>query len=196
MKIYFTSAVSNVREEVRSSYDKIIEYLEQMGHSVIAGHLEEKDAKVLSRQTEEEALSVQRKMSKWKKQADLVVVEGTTPSFGVGQEIAEAISDNRQVIVLYRKGSKPHILLSQGQDSIYLVEYTDESLKSVLAEYIDYARVNSDTRFNFFISPQIGAYLDWISKKRKLPRAVYLRKLIEEDMHENKEYNEGEDAKD
>lgn len=190
MKIYFTSAVSNVKSDVRGKYDEIISILENLGHSVIASHLPGKDADVISKQTDAEALAVQRKMSKWKKQADLVVVEATTPSFGVGQEIAEALTDNRQVVVLYQKGAKPHILINQGQDSLYLVEYTDQNLKKVLTDYLDYARANSDTRFNFFISPQIGTFLDWISRKKKLPRAVYLRRLIEDDMKLNKEYDE------
>jgi hypothetical protein len=51
---------------------------------------------------------------------------------------------------------------------------------------------NIDTRFNFFISPKIGNFLDWIAKKKKLPRAVYLRKLIEDDMDKNKEYSKAE----
>ena len=190
MKVYFTSAVSNVKRDVREKYDEIIHILEGLGHTVIAMHLPGKDAEVINNQTEVEALAVQRKMSKWKKQADLVVVEATTPSFGVGQEISEALNDNRQVVVLYQKGNKPHILINQGQDSLYLVEYTSLNLKKVLTDYLDYARANSDTRFNFFISPQIGTYLDWISRKRKLPRAVYLRRLIEDDMKTNKEYEE------
>ena len=190
MKIYFTSAVSNVKSDVREKYDQIIAILEELGHSVIAQHLPGKDAAVISKQTDAEAIAIQRKMSKWKKQADLVVVEATTPSFGVGQEIAEALTDNRQVVALYQKGSKPHILLNQGQESLYLVEYTDQNLKKVLTDYLDYARANSDTRFNFFISPQIGTYLDWISRKKKLPRAVYLRRLIEDDMKLNKDYEE------
>ena len=85
---------------------------------------------------------------------------------------------------------KPHILQYQGQEALYFVEYTDTNLEKVLEEYIEYAKEHSDTRFNFFISPQIGTFLDWISRKKKLPRAVYLRRLIEEDMKLNKEYDE------
>jgi hypothetical protein len=52
----------------------------------------------------------------------------------------------------------------------------------------DYLSDTQDVRFNFFISPQIGNYLDWVSKNKRIPRAVYLRRLIEEDMKNNKEY--------
>ncbi len=189
MKIYFTSAISKVDPNIRKNYQLIIKTLEDLGHTVIASHLEGKDENVLASQSEQESLAIQKKMSKWKKQANLVVVEGSTPSFGVGQEITEAINDNKQVIILYLKGKKPHILKGLGENSLYLEEYDRSNLKEVLKTSIEFAQSRSDTRFNFFISPEIGAYLDWISKNKRIPRAVYLRRLIEEDMKNNKEYN-------
>lgn len=188
MKIYFTAAVSNVPSDIRSNYDLIIQTIEKLGHTVLASHLSGKDESVIRHQDEKEALAVQRKMTAWKKQADLVIVEGSVPSFGVGQEISEALTENKQVIVLHVSGRKPHILAVQGESSLYVVEYSESNLKNVLDEYIEYARSRSDTRFNFFISPQIGAYLDWVAKKKRLPRAVYLRRLIESEMKDNKEY--------
>lgn len=188
MKVYFTAAVSNVSDDIRIAYKKIITALENQGHSVIysASLLSGK----LVAQNGEDVIANQRKLSQWKKQADIVLVEGTTPSFGVGQEITEALADNKQVVVLHYIGKKPHLLVNQGQESIYFAEYTVEKINSVIEDYIEYAREHSDTRFNFFISPQIGTYLDWVSKSKRIPRAVYLRKLIENDMRGNKEYNE------
>ncbi len=190
MKVYFTAAISNVSDDFRKVYSRITTILEKHGHTVISNTLQIKDGNQIKTQSEADALSAQKKISKWKKQADMVLVEASTPSFGVGQEIAEALSDNKQVVVLYKSGMKPHILQYQGQEALYFVEYTDTNLEKVLEEYIEYAKEHSDTRFNFFISPQIGTFLDWVSRKKKLPRAVYLRRLIEEDMKLNKEYDE------
>lgn len=188
MKIYFTAAVSKVPSDIRANYFLIVKSIEKLGHTVLASHLEGKDENIISKQNEKDALAVQRKMTAWKKQADLIVVEGSIPSFGVGQEISEALAENKQVIVLHITGRKPHVLAVQGESSLYVVEYSQENLKSVLDEYIEYARTRSDTRFNFFISPEIGAYLDWVAKKKRVPRAVYLRRLIENEMKDNKEY--------
>jgi flagellar hook-associated protein FlgK len=190
MKIYFSSAMSNVTNDVRDSQDLIVSVLKELGHVVVVEHRIGKIGENLTEQSEDEALAAQRKMSKWKKQVDLMVVETSVPSFGVGQEISEALADNKQVVALYLKGSKPHLLQSGGKDQLYLAEYDVDNLKKVLGEYIEYARTRVDTRFNFFISPAIGSYLDWIAKNRRVPRAVYLRRLIEKDMKENKEYNE------
>ncbi len=190
MKIYFTGAISRITPEMSELYTKIVAILERSGHTVMASHMQNKDGLVIKNQTDKETALVQSKMSKWRKQAALLVAEVSTPSFGVGQEIAETLTDNRQVLALYLKGKKPNILTHQGRDLLYLVEYSAENLKAQLSEYIEFAKINSDTRFNFFISPQIGSYLDWISHQKKLPRAVYLRRLIEDDMKLNKEYDE------
>lgn len=187
MKVYLTAAISNVSDEVRQGYFKIIETLEKLGHSVICSAAITKSG-VIKEQSSDDAIANQKKLSKWKKQSDVVLVEASVPSFGVGQEISEALADNKQVIVLYKGVNKPHILISQNQESLYFAEYNDTNLANVLEDYIEYARGNSDTRFNFFISPQIGYYLDWVSRKRKLPRAVYLRRLIEDEMKNNEEY--------
>lgn len=190
MKIYFTASVSNATPEIRGYYKKIIDVLENLGHTVVADHVLGKDKADINGQTEAEALAVQKHMSQWKKQADIVLIEASTPSFGVGQEISEALGDNKQVIIMHLPDRKPHILVNQGQDVIYFAEYTPDKIRTVLEDYIEYAKTHSDTRFNFFISPLIGGYLDWISRNKKIPRAVYLRQLIEVDMRGNKEYTE------
>lgn len=189
MKVYFTAAISNTSSDTKKSYQIIIDTLEKMGHTVIYSDAIN-SGKFLENQSSDEAIANQKKLSKWKKQSDVVLVEASVPSFGVGQEITEALTDNKQVIVLYKGVAKPHILVSQNQESLYFAEYSENNLRKVLEDYIEYARANSDTRFNFFISPQIGYYLDWVSRKRKLPRAVYLRRLIEEEMKNNNEYQE------
>jgi hypothetical protein len=57
----------------------------------------------------------------------------------------------------------------------------------VLEKAIEYAINQQEVRF---ISPNIGRYLDWISKVKKIPRSVYLRALIERDMKENTEFED------
>lgn len=190
MKIYFSAPISRVPEDIRSNYQLIKKTLEDLGHRVLPDHVAGKTAEVLKQQTEEEALAVQRMMTKRKRQADLVVLEVSTPSFGVGQEVAFALGSGKQVIALHVPGREPHLLRDEGEDSLFIVEYTPETLKDVLKDYIELSRDQMDVRFNFFVSPKIVRFLDWIAKKKKMPRAVYLRRLIEEDMKRNKDFAE------
>lgn len=188
MKIYFTAAITNIPSEHQESYKKIVKELEALGYKVTADHILDKTVEKLAKQSEEEAKTLYRKMMVWKHQSALIVVEGSYPSFGVGQEITYALSNKKPVIVLHLKGRKPHILTGLEAEYLYIVEYDQQNLKKTLLEYIDYAKETADTRYNFFISPEIDSFLDWVSKKRKLPRAVFLRQLIEEDMKNNKRY--------
>lgn len=190
MKIYFSASISNI-EKYRDNYAAIVDALEKLGNNVIADHVLKKKTKTdYEAQTEKEALAMQRKMANWKMQADLCVFEVSSPSLGIGQEIAFALANKKQVIALHVSGTYPHLLRNEGEDSLYLMEYDLGDIKRVLRECIEYAKENVDTRFNFFISPEIQHYLDWVAKYKRTPRAVYLRELLERDMRENKEWKQ------
>ncbi len=191
MKIYFSASISSAPKSHRELYLKITQTLKDLGHRVIAEHLFGKYAKqFLDKKWENtgEVIALHRKMIAWKHQADIVVVEASYPSISLGQEVSYAIAHNKPTIVLFLKGREPHILQSVGDDYLHLAEYDENTLKKVLTDYIEYAKDTADTRFNFFISSEIDAFLDWVSKERKVPRAVFLRQLIEEDLLRNRKY--------
>lgn len=190
MRIYFSASIASI-DAFRPNYVAIVKTLEKLGHNVIADHILKKKAKQdYEDQSEKESLAVQHKMTAWKKQADMCVFEVSSPSLGVGQEIASALSNKKQVIALHISGIKPHVLRDEGEESLFLVEYSPDKLEEILEEYIDYAKEHADTRFNFFISPEIQRYLDWVARYKRTPRAVYLRELLEKDMRENKEWKQ------
>mgnify|MGYP001558778458 CR=1 FL=1 len=189
MKIYFSAPISNVREEDKKNYLRIVELLKKLGHNVLFDHLLNKDKDFLIRQSPKESLESQRLMTKRKNQADLVIIEASVPSFGIGQEISHCLQNSKQVIILYREG-RPHILRDEGEDLLFFYQYNTETLSETLRDAIEKAREKVDVRFNFYISPEIGRYLDWISQKKKLPRSVFLRGLVERHMRADKEYKD------
>ena len=189
MKIYFSASISSMDSKAKANYVLIVKTLEDFGHNVIADHVLMRSDNGYDGQEENESLSMQRKLTKWKKQADLVVVEVSKKSFGVGQEIAQAVASNKPVIALYNCQKEPHILTDSGTDLILLIKYDEQNIKNVLQQALDYSSEQQDIRFNFFISPSLIQYLDWVSKTKRVPRSVYLRNLIEEDMNNNEEYN-------
>lgn len=124
------------------------------------------------------------------KKADICIFEVTFPSLGVGHLINQALISGKPVIAMYTNGKKPFMLDSAEIDKITLVEYHNKNLETVLSSALDYAKENSDVRFNFFISPSIGHYLDWIAREKKVPRSVFLRRLIEEQMKIDADYRD------
>lgn len=191
MKIYFSASMSGAPREHKERYKKIVDNLKELGHRVIAEHLFGRHADVfMDRDSEisDEARALHQKMLAWKNQADLVIVEASYPSISIGQEVSYAINHNKPTIVLYIQDRQPHVLRSIGEEYLHIVEYNDSNLRKTLKDYIEYARETADTRFNFFVSSEIDSFLDWISKQKKVPRAVFLRQLIEDDMKKNREY--------
>jgi nucleoside 2-deoxyribosyltransferase len=192
MKIYFTAAISS-KQEYGDNYKKIVSTLKELGHDVISEQILEKEMEQLSSQTNEQREKYYQWMVKEMKKADLLVAEVSFPStVHVGHELTLALDQEKPVLALYTKGKQPLLFWGIVSEKFYVEEYDLDSLKKILKQSIQYLAEKIDTRFNFFISPKIGNYLDWIAKKKKLPRAVYLRKLIEDDMDKNKEYSEAE----
>lgn len=188
MKIYFTVSLSQMDNHLRRNCQNIIRHLKVQGHTVFPEDILDKDPEFYQSQNEKEAIKAQRALTKMKKLADLVIVEVSRQSLGVGQEMALALSLGKPVIALYEEGHRPHVLRDEGGDLLLLSAYNDENLERVVIDSLNYAASHQDVRFNFFISPAIGNYLDWISKEKKIPRSVYLRTLIEQDMDDNEDY--------
>jgi glutamyl-tRNA reductase len=188
MKVYFSAPISRVPDEIKTNYSLIINALKKLGHNVISENLTDKSAETLKKQTPEEALEIQHQMTKRKNQADIVILEVSTPSFGIGQELAYSLQNNKQVIVLYREGHDPHLLRDEGMDLLFIHSYTPDNIAETLSRAIEEAREKMDVRFNFYISPEISRYLDWISQTKKIPRSVYLRSLLERQLRSDKDF--------
>jgi len=122
----------------------------------------------------------------------VIVFEASKPDVSLGYEVASALHLGKPVIVLYRAntGAVPHGLKGINSDKLQVDSYDEETLPELLKVAIDYAQDVSDIRFNFFISPSLSNYLDWISQTKKCPALYTCEKLIERDMEKNKEYRD------
>lgn len=76
-------------------------------------------------------------------------------------------------------------------EKLVLLEYSESDINAVLEYGLESAAEKMDVRFNFFVSPEISRYLEVISKDLRIPKAVYLRQLIEDAMAEDKEFSTG-----
>lgn len=188
MKISFVASHSQ-GIELMEFYKRAVKVMEERGYTVYSGTLFDK-------KKSEEFTEDQKKREEWYKEevakireADVVVVETSYPSTAnVGHELTYALDLGKPVIALYKSGRDPFFLRGRVDDKLTILPYTTYDLEQVLANAFDYALSTQDVRFNFFISPQIGRYLDWVAQKKRVPRAVFLRRLIEQSMQEDKDY--------
>ncbi len=190
MKIYFSAAIY-AKDKYGKYYEQIVKTLEGLGHTVQHDQVTGVSIEKLKNNTQETRDVYYKKVLRWMNQADIVVIEASFPSsLNIGHEITLALEKGKPVVVLYKQGFDSIFLNGLHSDKLFLVEYTDENIVETVKDSIDYAKDQSDTRFNFFLPPSLMSYLDWVSEKRKVPRSVYLRELIERDREKNREYNE------
>ena len=190
MKVHFFGSLigNEMKNGDKTHYERIVNTIEELGYDVVTRHSVTKKLDDVLKETPEMHEDYVKKMTNWIKQSDIVIAEVTKPEIGTGFELAIAVHHEKPVIALYTNGQDSPILIGQTNTHIQHLEYTIDNLKQVLKMALADAKDQTDVRFNFFVSPRIVTYLDWISKKKKMPRAVYLRRLIEQDIDKNKEF--------
>lgn len=186
--------VGSIRNSAQSSdiLSQIVEILETDGHHVLHEHVTQKTQTDLNAMSANENSKFHSDILKKIKSSDIIVSECSNQSLSVGYLLSYAAEMGKPVVIFYSKESpKPNLFPTLTQSGkFFVVAYQNkEELPALVTEYVDYAQEQIDVRFNFFISPAIGNYLNWISKEKKIPRSVYLRTLIEKDMEDNNEYN-------
>lgn len=187
MKVYFTASFSG-KEQYGEEYQLIIKTLKDLGVRVL--DVVSETASDISSASAEEKKRIYKEIDKNLKIADLVVAEVSHPSISVGYEISTALKMEKPVLALGLKGTKSGALEGLPDEKLKMVEYDRETLKPVLEEWVRMANDQVDVRFNFFIPPSIVNYLDWVAKKRRVPRSVFLRNMIEREMKADKEFKE------
>jgi len=181
LKLYFTGSIA-ARDQYQKNYEKIVELVKVMGHTIIADHIFSVSEKEIGLKNREERLKFHTKIEKWIHSSDAIIAETSFPSISVGYEISLALRVGKPVLVLYSEGEAPSLLAHHRDEKLLCEKYTNHTLSHILEDFFGYIDSKTDLRFTFFITPKIAAYLDGVAKNDKLPKSVYLRKLIETDM--------------
>ena len=186
MKAYFTASLRN-KDVYLAYYTRIVKIMEESGYKVMSGDVLVPGAEERVRsQTQAERKEAFKKLNIKLKSADLVVAEISTPSISVGYEITHALEMNKPVIVLHTPGNGAVMLEGMQDEKLQVVEYSKDNLDDKIKKALIEAQNTIDVRFNFFVSPKILNYLDWVAKEKRIPRSVFLRDLIEKEMKKDK----------
>ena len=129
-----------------------------------------------------------KRWMKYVSKCDVLVVETSGHSMTLGYVIGKALELNKPVVALCKKGEESYFVSGIANSKIQIVEYEDDLEEEVLKKILRRAKKMIDVRFNFFVSPEILTYLDWIATNKKVPRSVFLRELIEKQIKKDKEF--------
>ena len=101
MRIYFCGSILGGRDNL-AVYQHIVGRLQSVGHIILTQHVANPD--VLQEERSSTARAVYERDMAWLRQSDIMIAEISTPSLGVGYEIACGLQRKIPVLCLYRHG--------------------------------------------------------------------------------------------
>lgn len=182
MKILFLASVYG-REFYKAHCEKIVELTRAAGHTVDADlDMTHED---MAKWELKEDVDFHRQLLDKIKKTDIVFAELSHSSTSTGYLVAMAVQLGKPVVIFFSGKDEPHLFktLEETNDKLTVIRYTSiDQLDAEVPIALEFVSSAQDVRFNFFVSPEISSYLDWVSKHKKIPRSVYLRNLIDADM--------------
>ncbi len=138
MNIYFSCSITGGRQD-QLAYAAIVDYLVNEKHEVPTAHLSSPNIMDLEQSITPQ--EVYHRDVEWVTNCDALVAEVSTPSHGVGYEIALANYLNKPVLCCYRDGKKVSKMISGNpspmqkvqayQNTAELLHYVAEFIRSL-----------------------------------------------------------------
>jgi len=141
MNIYFSCSITGGRKD-QHIYQRIVNFLVKNGHEVPTEHLA--SSNVMKDELGLNAVDVYQRDMEWVRNCDVLIAEVSTPSHGVGYEIAAAIFLGKQVMCCYHKDKKISKIIS-GNTSKNVQVFTYQSEDELISEIENFIKEISDT---------------------------------------------------
>jgi nucleoside 2-deoxyribosyltransferase len=135
MNIYFSCSITGGRDEEKT-YQKLVQTLEENGHLVPTAHLS--TPQVVELEEVIDPVETFIRDMKWLREADAIVAEVSTPSHGVGYEIATALNLNKPVFCCFQRQKRvSKIITGNTSPTLVLAPYTsDEEAVGLLKQFL------------------------------------------------------------
>lgn len=141
MNIYFSCSITGGRQD-QEMYRILVDSMLASGHIVPTAHLASSD--VMEQEMRIGAREVYERDVAWVRGCDAMVAEVSTPSHGVGYEIALALSLEKPVLCCYQAGRRvSKMLLGNTHANLQLATYhTVEELLNVTHTFLNGLKVS------------------------------------------------------
>ncbi len=135
MKIYFSCSITGGRGE-ETIYQEMVKTMQDLGHEVPTAHLS--SSLVMEMEKVVKPREIYERDMTWLEESDIVVAEVTTPSHGVGYEIAMAIQAGKPVLCCHKAEKKVSMILTGNTaPNLTLVAYQNiDELINRLTQYL------------------------------------------------------------
>lgn len=121
MKIYFSCSITGGRSEEKV-YQILVQAMQHLGHEVPTAHLSSPE--VMEMEKVVSANEIFERDMAWLAECDAVVAEVSSPSHGVGYEIAVGLLSGKPVFCCYQEGKRvSKIITGNSARNLTLVAY-------------------------------------------------------------------------
>ena len=122
MKVYFAGSIRGGRQDA-DLYKRIIKYI-QRRHTVLTEHVGDLSLSKLEN-VENREVAIYEQDTAWLRESDIVIAECSTPSLGVGYEMAYAEAHGKPVHIFYRAANPISAMLT-GDSYFHIHPYSSE----------------------------------------------------------------------
>jgi nucleoside 2-deoxyribosyltransferase len=136
MNIYFSCSITGGRAE-ETTYQALVREMENAGHVVPTAHLSTPEVMDLEKVVD--PVEIFNRDMNWLRECQAVVAEVSTPSHGVGYEIAYALTLGKPVLCLYKSGKRiSKIITGNTSPGITVRAYmSDDEGLAQMREFLD-----------------------------------------------------------
>jgi hypothetical protein len=139
MNIYFSCSVTGGRND-QKIYKSIVDHLLKAGHTVPTAHLSSSELTGLEALVN--PIDVFERDVTWVKNCDGLIAEVSTPSHGVGYELALALELSKPVLCLHKQGVRvSKMITGNTQPTIRVSSYqTEKDALAMVDEFLNQNR--------------------------------------------------------
>lgn len=141
MNIYFSCSLTGGRDD-EAIYRAIVEHLHTLGHEVPTAHLALPQVMELEKVVD--PADVYQRDLAWVQACDGVIAEVSTPSHGVGYEIAYALSLSKPVLCCHRQGVPVSKMLTGNDMPGIMVRFYENEADALATVDVFLAGLNTD----------------------------------------------------
>jgi len=144
MNIYFSCSITGGRAE-EATYQALVREMELDGHVVPTAHLS--SPKVMELEKIVDSVEIFNRDMDWLRDCEAVVAEVSTPSHGVGYEIAYALTLGKPVLCLYKNGKKVSKIITGNTSPglvVHIYDNDEEAVKNLRSFLSQLSRNHED----------------------------------------------------
>lgn len=124
---------------------------------------------------------------------DVMIADIEEASTMLGSHIIFTLIDRKPVLGVYSDKIKTQDGILPPERERYLKylsvkPYGKTPLEQVVRDFLEERDGQMHARFNFFVASDISNYLDWITFSRQQSRADFIRRLVRDQIEDDKQY--------